>query len=137
MVDGRLTQKMMKKIMVIMLCLLLVLPMALAQEETPEETNETEITPDSPLYVLDDVIDRLALSMKFGQAAKIEKSLEIARERLKEAEDMVEQGNFNKAEKAREKYEKIIDKLVSYVERIESNGSAEKAEKAMKKVSDI
>ena len=79
----------MKKIMGLFVAMLLVLSLPLALAE--EETEDAGVTPDSPLYGLDRAMDRIALALTFNKAAKAEKGLNIAQERLMEAKEMADE----------------------------------------------
>ena len=72
-----------------------VVPMVLAQDDSTED-EETEvpapgITPDSPLYGLDNAMDRLRLALTFDKAKRAERALKISEERLAEVKAMIEE----------------------------------------------
>ncbi|MBI2143717.1 hypothetical protein HYU17_01025 [Candidatus Woesearchaeota archaeon] len=58
------------------------------------------ITPDSPLHFFDRFFDGLSLSLVSGPEKRAEKAMEIARERLMEAKEMVEKDNLGAARRA-------------------------------------
>ena len=93
------------------------------------------ITPDSPLYFLNTALARLGLALTFDKAAKAEKGLKIAQERLLEVQAMTEAGKPEKAEKAEREYEKALDAATKAAEGIESNGDFAAARKALGKIS--
>ncbi|MBU1204726.1 MAG: hypothetical protein KKE93_02340 [Nanoarchaeota archaeon] len=69
--------------------LLLTTTMAVAQEE---ELPDAGTTPDSALYGLDRAFERIGLALTFSKAAKAEKRLQIASERLAELKAMTDKG---------------------------------------------
>jgi hypothetical protein len=99
----------MKKLFIFSVFLLLSLGVV-AQIEAVEEEN-LGITPDSPLYGLENALKRLSLAFTFGKEAKVRKELSHARERLREVKLMVERGNVDAAEKAKIRHKELINKL--------------------------
>ncbi|MAG45823.1 MAG: hypothetical protein CMH63_03570 [Nanoarchaeota archaeon] len=99
----------MKKLFIFSVFLLLSLSVV-AQIEAVEEEN-LGITPDSPLYGLENALKRLSLAFTFGKEAKVRKELSHARERLREVKLMVERGNVDAAEKAKIRHKELINKL--------------------------
>ncbi|MFC2143257.1 DUF5667 domain-containing protein [Candidatus Aenigmatarchaeota archaeon] len=66
------------------------------------------ITPDSPFYFIDTAFDELSLALTFDPKAKAEKSIEIANERLAEAEKMVNENKATEAEIAKGEHGKML-----------------------------
>src|SRR3989338_8422675 len=96
----------MKKEIEILLQCLLVWPLPLAQQ--PEEPG---VTPDSFFWGLDNAIDQLTLLLTFDKAEKARKGLEIARERLLEVKQMIEENKAEAAQKAEEAHGKQLLKV--------------------------
>src|SRR3989338_8381611 len=110
----------MKKVIAILLTCLLVLPLALAQQ--PEEPG---VTPDSFLWGLDNAIDQLTLLLTFDKAEKARKGLEIARERLLEVKQMIEENKAEAAQKAEEAHGKQLLKVKENVAALARDNSGE------------
>jgi len=110
----------MKKAIAILLTCLLVLPLALAQQ--PEEPG---VTPDSFFWGLDNAIDQLTLLLTFDKAEKARKGLEIARERLLEVKQMIEENKAEAAQKAEEAHGKQLLKVKENVAALARDNSGE------------
>jgi len=108
----------MKKTVAVLLAMIMVLsavPLAFAENETVEleeevVAEEAGITPDSPLlWGLDRAIERISLALTFGKAAKAKKGLAYAQERLMEVQAMQEQKKLDKANKAKDAFNDLVD----------------------------
>lgn len=125
------------------LLLLLALPTVLGQVEnasagaTASEEVKAGITPDSPLYFFDTAFSRLSLALTFNKAAKAEKGLKIAQERLLEVQAMAEKGKPDKAAKAEKEYEAALATATKAADEIESGGNSESARNALEKISQL
>lgn len=96
-------------------------------EAFPEATGDPGVTPDSTvLYGLDRAMERVSLALTLGKAAKAQKGLEHARERLLEVKAMILQKKMAQAEKAREKYEEKMDEVREAMEGLEEDGSEDR-----------
>ncbi|MBI2621184.1 MAG: hypothetical protein HYW63_00870 [Candidatus Levybacteria bacterium] len=96
---------MLKKLILLVLALFLFAGVAQAQTE---ELPDPGITPDSPLYFFDTLGENIGLFFAFGDEAKTRKAVEIANEKVAEAQAMAEKGNEDAAEIAAERYGKVI-----------------------------
>ncbi len=85
--------------------LLLTTTMAVAQEE---ELPDAGITPDSILYGLDKAFERISLALTFNNAAKAEKRLQMASERLAELKAMTDKGKLEYSNDLAEEYDDNI-----------------------------
>lgn len=83
-----------------MLVFLVLAGIAVAQEVPAVNASPGFITPDSPLYPLDIAIKRLTLLLTFDPAAKADRGLSIAQERLAEVQAMLEAGKVDAAQRA-------------------------------------
>jgi hypothetical protein len=102
---------------------------AFAQTTTPDEPTITAgITPDSWLYGLDVAIDQISLLLTFDNGAKARKGLEIARERLLEVKEMVEENKLDAAERAQNEHANVLGTVTSAVGGIERANSTEELE---------
>lgn len=78
-------------------------------------------TPDSRLlWGLEIALERIQLALTFGNAAKAEKRLQHAEERLAEVIKMVEENKVKAAERARKEHGKIFSEVEIEVEEIDS-----------------
>ena len=124
----------MKRTLAVLLAMIMVLsavPFALAENETPEnelednltdeeleeEAEDAGVTPDNPvLWGLDRAIERTSLALTFNKAAKAKKGLAYAQERLMEVKLMQEQKKLDKANKSVEAYEDLTEEAAENVE---------------------
>ncbi|MCK4927570.1 MAG: hypothetical protein KAS11_03820 [Candidatus Aenigmarchaeota archaeon] len=80
----------------------------LADNINSESASIAGITPDSPFYGIDVAMDNIGLMFTFNKEKRAEKRLQIADERLKEAEMMAAANNIEAMERARLNHEKMI-----------------------------
>ena len=124
----------MKQILALLISMLVLsMPMALAQEEELDGG----VAPDSVFYGVDKALDRISLALSRGKAAKTEKGLKIAQERLAEAQAMADQGKLEEAEEAQLEHEEVLTEASTTLEELETNGSVEKSKEALEEVSDL
>ena len=111
----------MKKIGIIgILLTVLILPIAHAQQQ-----EDPGVTPDSFLWGLDKALEQLALLLTFDEGEKAKKGLEIARERLLEIKEMIEENKLEAAAKAKDEHGKTLVKIKQSVKEIEEDDSTE------------
>jgi len=107
--------------------LLLGVSSTFAHDEESGETIETiaaaGVTPDSPLYGLDVAWDQLRLFFTFDNTDKARLRIDIARERLLEIKEMIEQNKIDHAETARNRHDIILAALSNAADDI-SNSDA-------------
>ena len=100
----------MKKILVTSL----VLTLLFAGVASAQEVNalpDAGLTPDSPLYVLDGLFEKLSLMLTFNQEKKVAKELRYAEERLAEVQEMVQTQKMQKLETGLKNYEKLMNQV--------------------------
>ena len=97
----------------------LVLPFVNAQQ------TDAGVTPDSFLWGLDKAIDQLTLLLTFDKGEKAKKGIEIARERLLEVKEMIEENKLEAAEKAKEEHGRTLVNVKEKVKEIEKDSSTE------------
>ncbi len=112
----------MKKFSFFILLFILILPIVSAQQTTASDHG---VTPDSFLWGLDKALDQLALLLTFDKGEKAKKGIEIARERLLEVREMIEENKLEAAEKAKEEHGKTLVKVKQAVKEIEKDNSTE------------
>ncbi len=84
-----------------------------ASEVTDEAADEAAIapagiTPESPLYAVDRLFERAGLFFAFGRAARAERRLALAEERLSEARSLAENGD-DRADALADEYEETFE----------------------------
>lgn len=116
----------MKRIVVILLTIL-ILPIVNAQQTT-QPAEDAGVTPDSFLWGLDKALDNLNLFLTFDKGEKAKQGLEIARERLLEVREMVEENKLEAAEKAKDEHGNLLNKVIESVKVLEKDNSTEQIE---------
>lgn len=103
-----------------------------------EDASVAGITPDSPFYGIDVAMDNIGLMFTFNKEKRAEKKLQIADERLKEAEMMAAANNIEAMEKARMNHENMIQSAEKDREAIGAGDGTEagKTNTMLKKMSD-
>jgi len=86
----------------------------LAQET---ELPDPGLTPDSPFYFLEIIVEDVVTFFTFGDLKKAERYASLAAERLAEAQAVVEKGKPELAEKTLEKYENQLNKSIARAEK--------------------
>lgn len=99
-----------------LLASLLVLVSLVLSVVADEELPDPGVTPDSMLYGLDRAFERISLALTFDRAAKAEKRLQIASERISELKAMVDKGKPEFVEKLKEDYEEELNEAESDME---------------------
>ncbi len=125
-----------KNLVLMLFIFKLVIILSLSPVLVNGEASEEEIvlpdagtTPDSPFYGLELAIERIQLALTFGNAAKAEKRLQHAEERLAEVDEMVKENKIKAAERARKEHGKIFAKVEIEVKKIDSTEARLKLEK--------
>jgi len=85
-------------------------------EEYEELEEDPGTTPDSVFYGLDRAMERISLALTFNKAAKAQKGLEHARERLLEVRAMIQEKKAAHASRARQGYEDAVEGVGEAVE---------------------
>ncbi|MBZ9578665.1 hypothetical protein KJA14_02335, partial [Patescibacteria group bacterium] len=98
----------------------------LAQET---EFPDPGLTPDSPFYFLEIIVEEIVTFFTFGDLKKAERYAILAAERLAEAQVIAGKGKPALTEKTLARYEDQLEKSMARVERAESKG--ENTEKIM------
>lgn len=79
--------------------------------KTEQATIGAGVTPDSFLYFLDKALDNINLAFTFDQTEKAKKGLNIARERLMEVREMVNENKLGAAQAAQREHAKALAKV--------------------------
>jgi hypothetical protein len=128
----------MKKILAIVLALSMMLSIpAFADTTTTTQTSATEatttlttttlvqnagITPDSALYALDKLIEKIQIAIITDAVKEADLIANIAQERLAESEAMADKANVELAQKALEEYQIDLEKAVAMIETAMEDG---------------
>ena len=126
----------MKKTGIIFLMVFLVLGMfsfVSAQEEYPE----VEIPEAGAISGFERAMERFQLFFIMNPERKIDKSLEIAEQRLTEIEKLIQDGNLEEAEKLREEYRNMLQRTEKAMNKVEANNGLNKSEESLRKVARI
>ncbi len=126
----------MKRTLSVLIFLLMLIPAATcAQVNVSDDTVklvDPGTTPDNFWYYLDVAMDNLALAVTFNTDDKINKSLEIAEERLAEAKAMAEKGDHEAVEKAEEEHLKAMSQLKGEIKDLQDNDPEKALEEKLK-----
>lgn len=122
---------------------LLTILIALLFFGTTASAQETDLpdpglTPDSPFYFLELVIERVGTFFTFGHVKKAERHTALAAERIAEAKAMVDKEKPKLAEKAVKRYEKQLEKALSRTRKamVKGEKNVEETGKAIMEVAD-
>ncbi|MEM4230855.1 MAG: DUF5667 domain-containing protein, partial [Candidatus Pacearchaeota archaeon] len=97
------------------------------EEAFPEATGDAGATPANPIaYGIDRALERISLALTFNKAAKAQKGLEHARERLLEVKAMILAKKVQQAERARQLYEEKLNEVKEAMENLEEDGQENK-----------
>jgi len=91
----------------------------LAQET---ELPDPGMTPDSPFYFLEIIAEEIGTFFTFGDLKKAERHAALAEERLAEAQDVIEKGKSELAEKTLERFENQLEKSIARAEKAMAKG---------------
>jgi len=106
-----------------------------ADNINPEDASIAGITPDSPFYGIDVAMDNIGLMFTFNKEKRAEKKLQIADERLKEANMMAAANNIEAMEKAMANHENMLQSAEKDREAI-GTGDGTQTNTMLKKMSD-
>jgi hypothetical protein len=102
---------------------------AAVEEETTELSEEVieeaGVTPDSFLWELERVMEKIDLLLTFDEAAQAQKQLELAKERLAEVQVMVSESKLEDAADAQEEHDELLADVEETIE--DMNGGDEEA----------
>ncbi len=133
----------MKKIAILIATLLVfsAMPLISAQDTIvgPIETEVVDagVTPDSPFYGLERAMERLKLVFMRNKAERALYKIQMAEERLAEAEEMLIEDNLEAAQEAEEAHDEILEEAQQEAEEIESDDGAEVAEEDLEDVEKV
>lgn len=115
-----------------------VMPLIAAEDNSNEiEVVDAGVTPDSPLYGLERAMERIQLAFIRNKVERAKFKLDLAEERLAEAEEMFEENNTEAAEEAQELHDELINETEEEIEELESNGDNETAAEALEEAQEL
>jgi hypothetical protein len=127
----------MKKVLTVFLMSFLILGMLGVISAEDETSSELGIPKAGSIGPFERIMENFRLGLISNPEKKAEKSLALADERLAEIEKLIEEGEYEKAERLRKHYERMIEKSERAIERIESHEDLEKSEVAIRKMARI
>ena len=92
-------------------------------EETAN-TTDPGIKPDSPLYILDKLAEKIQLAIITDAVKEAEALAGIAQERLAESKAMAEESNVLKATRAISEYKELMEKAIDVIDAAAKDGKA-------------
>lgn len=92
-------------------------------EETAN-TTDPGIKPDSPLYILDKLVEKIQIAIITDAVKEAEALAGIAQERLAESKAMVEENNVEKATTAISEYKELMEKAIDLIDAAAKDGKA-------------
>jgi hypothetical protein len=95
---------------------------AFAQEQT--ELPAPGITPDSPFYFFDELVEQVSLRFTFRQEARLEKALQYAEEKIAEMNRMMARNNVRATIQAMNAYNNRINAAMKSVEAVGNQGAS-------------
>ena len=103
----------------ILLVLLVATAPAFAQTNSTEQTDNPKPTifPDSPFYGLKLAIENLQTAFMFNNTEKAKFEIKLAQERLAEIKTMLDKGDINNAQKAKDAHDDEINDVASIADK--------------------
>lgn len=112
----------MKKITSVVVTSLLLFSVGIGAFAQDTELPDPGLTPDSPFYFLESIIESIGTFFTFGELKKAERFTSLANERVAEIQAMAEKVNPKALEKASKRYSKLINKALAKLESAEAKG---------------
>lgn len=112
----------MKKLSLVIISLLLLAFSGGAVSAQKDELPSSGLTPSSPFYFLERISEGIGTFFTFGDLKKAKRYVELAAERVAEAQAVTEEGKPEKAEKALKRYEVQLEKALIKVEEARDKG---------------
>ncbi len=110
-----------RRILVLVMAVILAVSIPVFADETANTTNPG-IKPDSPLYILDRLAEKIQLAMITDALKEAEALAAIAQERLAESKTMAEENNVEKATKAINEYKELMEKAIDVIDAAAKDG---------------
>jgi hypothetical protein len=112
-----------KRILILIMALVLAVSIPVFAEETAS-TADPGIKPDSPLYILDKLAEKIQIALITDAVKEAEVLADTAQERLAESKAMAEEKNVEKSTKALSEYKELMNKAIDTIDTAASDGKA-------------
>lgn len=112
-----------RKILILVMAVILAVSIPVFAEETAN-TTDPGIKPDSPLYILDRLVEKIQIAIITDAVKEAEAIASIAQERLAESKVMAEENKVEKATKAISEYKELMDKAIDIIDAAAKDGKA-------------
>ncbi len=128
--------------LLVLVALVLAAP-ALAQENETQASAQTEfdvragVTPASAFYGLTTAWERVQLTLTRDDERRAMRALDQADKRLAELEVLAERGQLDRAERAEQRFEELMQQATSAIERLEAAENVEQASDSLEKASRV
>jgi hypothetical protein len=110
-----------RKILILVMAVILAVSIPVFAEETAN-TTDPGIKPDSPLYILDKLAEKIQIAMITDAVKEAEAITDIAQERLAESKAMAEENNVEKATTALNEYKEQMEKAIDIIDAAAKDG---------------
>ncbi|MHB1391969.1 MAG: DUF5667 domain-containing protein [Clostridia bacterium] len=112
-----------RKILILVMAVILAVSIPVFAEESAN-TTDPGIKPDSPLYILDRLAEKIQIAIITDAVKEAEALAGMAQERLAEGKAMVEANNVEKATRAINEYKELMDKAIDVIDSAAKDGKA-------------
>jgi hypothetical protein len=112
-----------KRILILVMAVLLAVSIQVFAEESAAIT-DPGIKPDSPLYTLDRLIEKIQIAIITDAVKEAEALAGMAQERLAESKAMVTENNIEKATTAVSEYKELMNKAIDVIDAAAKDGKA-------------
>lgn len=112
-----------RKILILVIAVILAVSIPVFSDGTVNATGPG-IKPDSPLYILDRLAEKIQIAMITDSVKEAEALAGIAQERLAESKAMAEKNNVTKATKAISEYKELMEKAIDIIDAAAKDGKA-------------
>jgi hypothetical protein len=110
-----------RKILILVMAVILAVSIPVFADETAN-TTDPGIKPDSPLYILDKLAEKIQIAMITDAVKEAEALAGIAQERLAESKAMAEENNVEKATTALNEYKEQMEKAIDIIDAAAKDG---------------
>lgn len=112
-----------KKLIILVMAVILAVSIPVFAEEAAN-TTDPGIKPDSPLYVLDKLAEKIQIALITDAVKEAEAMAAIAQERLAESKAMLESNNIEKATASINEYRELMDKAMDVIDAAAKEGKS-------------
>ncbi|HYF82604.1 MAG TPA: DUF5667 domain-containing protein [Clostridia bacterium] len=112
-----------RKILILMMAIILAVSIPVFADESAN-TTDPGIKPDSPLYILDRLAEKIQIAIITDAVKEAEALAGMAQERLAESKAMIEANNVEKATTAINEYKVLMDNAIDVIDAAAKDGKA-------------